>query len=66
MNRGAVMVVSRWLWFAALCEGEAHSKSNCNGGVALGIVGLRRCARGKCIPRVANRMGRDLNRKVSC
>ena len=43
--------------FVALCQGEVHSescKSHCNGCVK--VVGLRCCARGKCIERVANRI----------
>ena len=42
--------------FAVLCYWELHSescKSHCHGGVK---VGLRRCARGKCTHRVANRI----------
>ena len=38
--------------FAALCLGEVHSeswKSHCHGVVKCWVVGLRRCARGRCI-----------------
>ena len=31
-------------------------KSHCNGGVKVALGGLRRCARGKCMQRVANRI----------
>ena len=31
-------------------------KSHCNGGVKVGLVGLRFCARGKCMHQVANRI----------
>ena len=53
--------------FAALCVHSESRKSHCNGGetckshcnggfkVAL-MVGLRRCARRKCIQRVGNRI----------